>query len=177
MDNYTEIKSGESRSNSTRVHYIYLHLGKAMVPPLPPTPVNCKSLLSSKLSSGFKWPKKGWCTVKKKIHQKKGPSNFFKKIICKRYKLQTGDSEMKQIQKFKYVWMILTWNGKCDTEIRRRFGISKTDFEKLNKVSKKKKKIRQRKEKNAKTLCNTGPAIREWMLEIYLQMQKRLIVT
>ena len=41
---------------------------------------------------------------------------------------------IKQVQKFKYLGYIITSDGKCDTEIKRRIAIAKDSFTKLNPI-------------------------------------------
>ena len=44
------------------------------------------------------------------------------------------DTKIKQVQKFKYLGSVLTEDGKCDAEIKRRIGLAKDAFQKLSKV-------------------------------------------
>lgn len=50
------------------------------------------------------------------------------------YKLQLGDTKFKQSTIFKYMVSVLTEDGLCDTEIRRRLRITKLAFPKLSTV-------------------------------------------
>ena len=50
--------------------------------------------------------------------------------------LKTGDNTIKQVQKFNYLGSLLTENGKCDEEIKKRIGRAKDAFQKLKKIVK-----------------------------------------
>ena len=52
------------------------------------------------------------------------------------YALKIGDNTIKQVQKFNYLRSLLTENGKCDEEIKKRIGIAKDAFQKLQKIVK-----------------------------------------
>ena len=48
--------------------------------------------------------------------------------------LKIGDSTIKQVEKFNYPGSLLTENGKCNEEIKKRIGMTKDAFQKLQKV-------------------------------------------
>ena len=48
--------------------------------------------------------------------------------------LKIGDDTIKQVQKFNYLGSLLTENGKCDEEIKKRIGMAEDAFQKLQKV-------------------------------------------
>lgn len=41
------------------------------------------------------------------------------------FDLHIGDTKIKQVQHFKYLRMVLTEDGRCDTELQRFDGIAK----------------------------------------------------
>ena len=43
--------------------------------------------------------------------------------------LKIGDNTIKQVQKVNYLWSLLTENGKCDEEIKKRIGMAKDAFQ------------------------------------------------
>ncbi|MCH9665805.1 MAG: hypothetical protein K0U41_08180 [Gammaproteobacteria bacterium] len=56
-----------------------------------------------------------------------------------RCELKIGDITIQKIKKFNYLGSMITEDGRCDTEIRRRIGIAKDSFQKLNKILKDRK--------------------------------------
>jgi len=42
--------------------------------------------------------------------------------------------KIQQVDKFNYLGSLLTSDGKCDTEIKRRIGIAKDSFKKISPV-------------------------------------------
>ena len=50
--------------------------------------------------------------------------------------LKIEDNTAKQVQKFNYLWSLLTENGKCDGEIKKRIVMAKDAFQKLQKIVK-----------------------------------------
>ena len=75
--------------------------------------------------------------------ERKGLSINCKKTECiskqktaKQCKILIGDIPIKQIQKFNYLGSMLTADGKCDLEIRRRIGMAKDAFQKLGSIMK-----------------------------------------
>ena len=94
--------------------------------------------------------------------KKKGLIIKCKKIECMvvskkespAFALKIGDNTIKQVQKFYYLWSLLTENGKCDEEIKKRIGIDKDVFQKLQKIVK-----------------NSEPSldIRTWILDCYVK--------
>ena len=59
-------------------------------------------------------------------------------VVCKRERprcrLKIGEFEIKQVGKYNYLGSIITEDGTCDTEIRRRIGIAKEAFQKLSDI-------------------------------------------
>ncbi len=74
--------------------------------------------------------------------RKKGLSINCKKTECMvvskrrnpRRRLHIGDVEIKQVEKFNYLGSMLTEDGKCDTEVRRRIGLAKEAYQKLDEI-------------------------------------------
>ena len=50
--------------------------------------------------------------------------------------LKIGDSTIKKVQKLNYLVSLLTENGKCDDQIKKRIGMAKDTFQKLHKIVK-----------------------------------------
>ena len=55
------------------------------------------------------------------------------------YALKIGDNTIKQVQKFSCLGSLLTENGMCDEEIKKRIGMAKDAFQKLQKIVKNRK--------------------------------------
>ena len=53
--------------------------------------------------------------------------------------LKIEDDTIKQVHKFNYLGSLLTENGKCDEEIKRRIGMANDAFQKLQKIVKNRK--------------------------------------
>ena len=74
----------------------------------------------------------------------KGPTITCKKTECmvvsKRESpactLKIGDNTIKEVWKFNYLGSLLTGNGKCDEEIKKRIGMAKDALQKLQKIVK-----------------------------------------
>ena len=58
-----------------------------------------------------------------------------------RCELRIGEVLIKQVDKFSYLGSIITEDGKCDIEIKRRIGMAKDTFNKLEKVLKSRKML------------------------------------
>ena len=54
-------------------------------------------------------------------------------------RLKIEDTEIKQVKSFNYLGSLITDDGKCDSEIKRRIGMSKQAFQKLKRVLKDRK--------------------------------------
>jgi len=50
--------------------------------------------------------------------------------------LKIGQEKIKKVQKFNYLGSMVSEDGRCDTEIRKRIGIAKDTFQKLGTVFK-----------------------------------------
>ena len=50
--------------------------------------------------------------------------------------LKMGHNRIKLVHTFNYLGSLLTENGKCDEEIRKRIGMAKDAFQKLQKIVK-----------------------------------------
>ena len=68
--------------------------------------------------------------------------------------LKIGDNTIKQVQKFNYLGSLLTENGKCDEEIKKRIWMTKDAFQKLQKIV-----------ENSKLSLD----IRKWILDCYVK--------
>jgi len=44
------------------------------------------------------------------------------------------DIKIQQVDKFNYIGSLLTSDGKCDTEIKRRIGMAKDSFKKMDNI-------------------------------------------
>ncbi len=74
----------------------------------------------------------------------KGLSINCKKTVCMvvskkgspRCDLRIGDASIQQAEKFKYLGSVITSDGRCDTEIKKRIALAKDTFQKLEKVLK-----------------------------------------
>lgn len=62
-----------------------------------------------------------------------------KKRVIPRCKIQVGDEPIEQVNSFVYLGSTITSDGKCDAEIRRRIGIAKSAFRKMDKFFKDRK--------------------------------------
>ena len=51
-------------------------------------------------------------------------------------KVKIGDEEIKQVEKFNYLGSLITSDGKCDSEIKKRIAMAKDTFEKLSNIFK-----------------------------------------
>ena len=51
-------------------------------------------------------------------------------------KVKIGDEEIKQVEKFNYLGSLITSDGKCDAEIKKRIAMTKDTFEKLSNIFK-----------------------------------------
>merc|ERR1711905_56379 len=54
--------------------------------------------------------------------------------------LESKGEKINQVQKFKYLGYIITSDGKCVTEIKRRIGMAKDSFNKMKPILKNRKK-------------------------------------
>ena len=54
-------------------------------------------------------------------------------------KVEIGDEEIKQVEKFNYLGNLITPDGKCDAEIKKKIEWAKDTFEKLNNIFKDRK--------------------------------------
>ena len=54
-------------------------------------------------------------------------------------KVKIGDEEIKRVEKFNYLGSLITSDGKCDTEIKKRIAMAKDTFEKLSNIFKDRK--------------------------------------
>ena len=71
---------------------------------------------------------------------------FSKKNECPKYDICLDEVTLQQCNSFEYLGSILTSNGKCETEIRRRIAISKKSFmEKKNILTSKNINIEKKK--------------------------------
>lgn len=86
-------------------------------------------------------------------------------------KLQIGDTKIKKVQKFKHLGNVLTEDGKFNTEIRRRIGITKDAFQKINRVLRKRKTVRY-KGKYTELLRDISPPVWQWILENLLKAEE-----
>ena len=50
------------------------------------------------------------------------------------YQLIIRGIGVKQIEKFSYLGSLITSDGKCDSEIKKKIGLSKSMFEKMKKI-------------------------------------------
>ena len=73
--------------------------------------------------------------------------------------LKMGDNTIKQVQKLHYLGSLLTENGKCDEEIKKRIGMAKDAFQKLQKNCEKQQVIIRHKKMDIRLLCKTYPDI------------------
>ena len=53
--------------------------------------------------------------------------------------LTVGEREIKQVEKFSYLGSLITSDGRSDSEIKKRIGMSKAIFEKMGKILKNRK--------------------------------------
>jgi hypothetical protein len=44
------------------------------------------------------------------------------------------NAQIKQVSRFVYLGSLITSDGKCDEEIKRRIGMAKDAFNKMNKI-------------------------------------------
>ena len=72
--------------------------------------------------------------------------------------LKTRDNTIKQVHKFNYLGSLLTENGKCDEEIKKRIGMATDAFQKLQKIVKN-SKLSWHKKMDTRLLCKTYPNI------------------
>ena len=77
--------------------------------------------------------------------KRKGLTINCKKTVCmviskhklaKECKILIDDTPIKQVKKFNYLGSLITEDGKCDQEIRKRIGMAKDAFEKLGSIMK-----------------------------------------
>ena len=77
--------------------------------------------------------------------KRKGLTINCKKTVCmviskhklaKECKILIDDTPIKQVKKFNYLGSLITDDGKCDQEIRKRIGMAKDAFEKLGSIMK-----------------------------------------
>ena len=54
-----------------------------------------------------------------------------KEKTAKKCKISIGDTIIKQVERFNYLGSMITADGKCDLEIRKRIGMAKDAFAKL----------------------------------------------
>ena len=66
------------------------------------------------------------------INCKKTECMVLSKIESPACALKTGDNTIKQVHKFIYPGSLLPENGKCDEEMKKRIGMAKDVFQKLN---------------------------------------------
>ena len=61
-------------------------------------------------------------------------------VVSKResaaFALKIEDNTIKQVWKFHFLGCLLTENGKCDEEFKKRIGMAKDAFKKLQKIMK-----------------------------------------
>ena len=57
-----------------------------------------------------------------------------KKKIIPRCQLKINDSPIVQIKKFSYLGSMITEDGRCETEIKRRIGMAKDAFQKMKSI-------------------------------------------
>ena len=62
-----------------------------------------------------------------------------KKLDVPDCQLTVGEREIKQVEKFSYLGSLITSDGRSDSEIKKRIGISKAIFEKMGKILKNRK--------------------------------------
>ena len=48
--------------------------------------------------------------------------------------LLIGEIGVKQVEKYSYLGSLITSDGECDSEIKKRIGLSKSIFEKMKKI-------------------------------------------
>ena len=70
-----------------------------------------------------------------KMNAKKTKSIIItKKEIKPKINLKIDNTEIEQVSKFTYLGQLLTENGRCEEEIRKRITIAKSIFSKMKKV-------------------------------------------
>ena len=75
-----------------------------------------------------------------KINVKKTECRVIKKEKEKtQCKVKIGDEEIKQVEKFNYLGSLITSDGKCDADIKKRIAMAKDTFEKLSNIFKNRK--------------------------------------
>ena len=57
-----------------------------------------------------------------------------KKSVIPICKIKSQGEEIKQVEKFKYLGYVLTSDGRCDTEIKKRIAIAKDSFSKMKPI-------------------------------------------
>ena len=62
-----------------------------------------------------------------------------KKLDVPDCQLTVGEREIKQVEKFSYLGSLITSDGRSDSEIKKRIGMSKAIFEKMGKILKNRK--------------------------------------
>ena len=62
-----------------------------------------------------------------------------KKTLKSKFTLEIGGNRIGQADKFNYLGSIITNDGKCDSENKRRIGLARDAFQKLGKVLKDRK--------------------------------------
>ena len=70
------------------------------------------------------------------INCKKTECMVVSKRKSPRCELQIGDVTIQKTKKFNYLGSLITEDGRCNAEIRRRIGIAKEAFQRLEKVLK-----------------------------------------
>ena len=73
------------------------------------------------------------------LNQKKTEYMIISKRECNKSNLRIGNTALKQAQKYIYLGSLITQNGKCDEEIKRRIAMAKSNFVKLEHVLKNRK--------------------------------------
>ena len=73
------------------------------------------------------------------LYQKKTEYMIISKRECNKSNLRIGNAVLKQARKHTYLGSLITQNGKCDEEIKRRIAMAKNSFVKLEHVLKNRK--------------------------------------
>ncbi|GFR82060.1 endonuclease-reverse transcriptase [Elysia marginata] len=68
-------------------------------------------------------------------------------------KIRSNGTQVRQVDQFKYLGYMLTSDGKCETEIRKRIITSKTTFKKLSPLMTNRNNTHGYKNKNFKSIC------------------------
>ncbi|XP_069972232.1 uncharacterized protein [Penaeus vannamei] len=91
--------------------------------------------------------------------------------------LKIGQEKIKKVQKFNYLGSMVSEDGRCDTEIRKRIGIAKDTFQKLGTVFKDRRLGSETKVRVLDCYVNSVLLYGSECWTISAQMEKRLEAT